>query len=116
MTKTLTRNRLHVDPNVAALLRADLFAMEDAIDAAYTQAANFAGSLASLRHRANVSAIFGQEVFEGAAAAITRLSEARRDTVAMHKQLALLERRAGIQVTAGGPFGDKDEGDPTDGG
>jgi hypothetical protein len=105
MTRTLTRP--HVDPNVAALLRADLFAMEESIDAAYTQAANFAGSLASIRTRASVSAIFGQEIFEGAAAAITRLSEARRDVVAVHKHLASLERRAGIRPTAEGPIWDK---------
>ena len=50
MTRTLTRPK--VDPNVAALLKADLLAMEESIDAAFTQAANFAGSLASIRQRA----------------------------------------------------------------
>lgn len=107
MTHTLTTAaslRPKVDPNVAALVRADLHAMEDAIDAAYTQAAHFAGSLASLRSRANASALFGQEVFEGAAATLTRLSEARRDAVAMHKQLSVLERKAGIAATMDGPW------------
>ncbi len=101
-TRTVTRPQ--VDPAVAALLRADLMAMEDSIDVAFTQAANFAGSLASIRNKAKVSAIFGQEVFEGAAAALTRLSEARRDTVALHKQLSVLERRAGIATTMDGPW------------
>ena len=113
MTRTLTRPK--VDPSVAALLRADLFAMEEAIDAAYTQAAHFAGSLASIRSRANVSAIFGQEVFEGAAAALTRLSEARRDAVAVHRQLSVLERKAGIAVTMDGIW-DKPPPPPPGGG
>lgn len=97
-----TAQRPKVDPNIASLLRADLHAMEEAIDAAYTQAAHFAGSLASIRTRANVSALFGQEVFESAAATITRLSEARRDAVAMHRQLSVLERKAGIAATMDG--------------
>lgn len=113
MTRTLTRPK--VDPNLAALLRADLLAVEESIDAAYTQAAHFAGSLASMRSRANVSALFGQEVFEGAAQALTRLSEARRDAVAMHKQLSILERKAGIDATMDGPW-DKTRPPPGDGG
>lgn len=86
-----------------------LFAAEAAIDAALARAADLSTALVNARTEANLSAIVGQEAFEGAAAALGALVRARADIVETHKRLSETQIQIGLRAVA---FGDGTKTDP----
>jgi hypothetical protein len=62
---------------VGEALAARLFAAETAVDQALIEVATFAAALPAARTDAWLSAVTGQRAFDGAAAALTHLTEAR---------------------------------------
>jgi hypothetical protein len=82
-----------------------LFAAEAAIDAALARAAELSGALVTARSEANLSAIVGQDAFEGAAAALGALVRARADIVETHKRLSETQVQIGLRNVAWGDQG-----------
>ena len=93
---------------VSEALSARLHAAEAAIDAALTETAQLAAMLPAARAQAYLSAVTGQKAFDGAAASLTALTEARSHIVGTHNTLAALARRMGLEAVAVGPL-DKPE-------
>lgn len=92
-----------------------LFAAEAAIDNALAEAARLAAMLPAARADAYLSATVGQKAFDGAAASIGALAEARAHLVRTHHVLSALARRLGLDMLAVGPL-DKPEDTPPIGG
>jgi hypothetical protein len=88
-----------------------LYAAEAAIDAAIRETALLTAMLPSARAEAYLSAVVGQRAFEGAAASVAALTEARGRLVDTHRTLGALARRLGLDALAVGPV-DKPEDDP----
>jgi len=86
-----------------------LFAAESAIDAALARAAELNSTLVTARTEANLSAIVGQDAFQGAAAAFAALARARADIVETHKRLSETQIQVGLRSVA---FGDGGKPDP----
>ncbi len=95
---------------VGQALSLRLHAAEAAIDAALTETAHLAAMLPAARAQAYLSAVTGQKAFDGAAASIGALAEARSHLVDTHNTLAALARRLGLESVAVGPL-DKPEDD-----
>jgi hypothetical protein len=95
---------------VGEAIAARLYAAEAAIDQALSETAFLAAALPSARAEAYLSAVTGQRVFDGAAASISALAEARAHLVQTHTALAALARKLGLDTLAVGPL-DK-PGDP----
>ncbi len=95
---------------VGEAIAARLYAAETAIDQALSETAFLAAALPSARAEAYLSAVTGQRVFDGAAASISALAEARAHLVQTHTALAALARKLGLDTLAVGPL-DK-PGDP----
>lgn len=95
---------------VGEAIAARLYAAEAAIDQALAETAFLAASLPAARADAYLSAVTGQRVFDGAAASISALAEARSHLVQTHTALAALARKLGLDTLAIGPL-DK-PGDP----
>ena len=93
---------------VGEALSVRLHAAEAAIDAALTEAALLAAMLPAARSQAYLSAVVGQKAFDGAAASISALTQARAHMVDTHRTLAALARRMGLETLAVGPL-DKPE-------
>jgi len=89
---------------VGEALAARLYAAEAAIDQALAEAAFLAAALPSARAEAHLSAVTGQRAFDGAAASITALAEARGHLVQTHATLAALARKLGLDALAVGPL------------
>jgi hypothetical protein len=100
---------------VGEALSARLFAAEAAIDAALGETASLVAMLPTARTEAYLSAVTGQRVFEGAAASIGALTQARAHMVATHNALSALARKLGLETLAMGPL-DKPEDQPPNGG
>lgn len=96
---------------VGEALAARLCAAETAIDAALHETAMLAAMLPRARAEAFLSAVTGQKVFEGVAAGLSALTEARGHLVDSHHALAGLARRLGLENLAMGPV-DKPEDRP----
>ncbi len=101
---------------VGETLAARLYAAEAAIDAALFETASFATMLPQARAEAMLSATAGQAVFEGAAASISALTEARARIVDSHNALAVLARKLGLDVLAVGPVDKPEDRPPVTGG
>ena len=82
-----------------------LFAAESAIDAALARAAELNSTLVTARTEANLSAVVGQDAFEGAAAAFAALARARADIVETHKRLSEAKIQVGLRTVAIGDLG-----------
>ncbi|MEA3041046.1 MAG: hypothetical protein QOC65_535 [Sphingomonadales bacterium] len=82
-----------------------LFAAEAAIDAALARAAELNGTLVAARTEANLSAIVGQDAFEGAASAFAALARARAEIVETHKRLSAAQVQVGLRNVAWGDQG-----------
>lgn len=100
---------------LADALATRLYAAETAIDAALTETATLAAMLPSARSEAYLSAVTGQKAFDGAAASIQALAQARSHLVETHNTLAALGRRLGLAPLAVGGL-DKPEDTPPVGG
>ncbi len=95
---------------VGQALSLRLHSAEAAIDAALAETAQLAAMLPAARAQAYLSAVTGQKAFDGAAASISALAEARSHLVDTHNTLAALARRLGLGNVAVGPL-DKPEDD-----
>jgi hypothetical protein len=82
-----------------------LFAAEEAIDAALARVAELNGTLATARMEAKLSAVVGQDVFEGAASAFAALARARCDIVETHNRLSDTKVQIGLRTVAIGDQG-----------
>ena len=80
-----------------------LEAAEQAIDRALIETAALMAALPQARNDAYLSALAGQKAFEGVAAGIAALTEARRGVVQAHRVLGYLAQRLGVEATAVGP-------------
>jgi hypothetical protein len=89
---------------IGQALAARLYAAEAAIDQALFETASLAAALPSARAGAYLSAVTGQRVFDGAAASISALAEARSHLVQTHTSLAALARKLGLDTLAIGPL------------
>ena len=101
---------------VGETLAARLYAAEYAIDQALFEAATLAAALPVARAEAWLSAVAGQRAFEGAAAAIAALAEARANIVRTHNALSVLARKLGMEPLAVGPLDKPGDGPPIGGG
>ena len=101
---------------VGEALAARLFAAETAVDQALIQVANLAAALPAARTEAWLSAVTGQRAFDGAAATLTRLTEARAELVATHRALSVLAHRLGLETLAVGPVDKPGDRTPVGGG
>ena len=81
-----------------------LYAAEAAIDQALAETAYLAAALPSARAEAYLSAVTGQRAFDGAAASISALAQARSHLVQTHSALAALARKLGLDTLAAGPL------------
>jgi uncharacterized protein YPO0396 len=82
-----------------------LFAAEDAIDEAVARVAELSSTLATARMEARLSAVVGQDAFDGAASALAALSRARRDIVETHNSLSDAKVQIGLRVMSVGELG-----------
>jgi len=101
---------------VGEALAARLYAAESAIDQALIESATLAAALPAARSDAWLSAVTGQRAFEGTAAAITALAEARAHIVRTHNTLGALARKLGMEALAVGPVDKPGDGPPIGGG
>lgn len=92
-----------------------LHAVETAIDTALAEGSALMALLPQARAEAYLSAVTGQRVFDGAAASIVALTQARSHMVDTHNTLAALARKLGLEALAIGPL-DKPEDTPPNGG
>lgn len=102
--------------SIGETLAGRLFAAEAAIDQALAETAFLAAALPAARADAFLSAVAGQKVFDGAAASISSLAEARSHLVQTHTALAALARKMGLDVLAVGPLDKPGEQPPIGGG
>ena len=100
---------------ISEAVAARLHAAEAAIDTALIETAHLAALLPAARTGAYLSAVTGQKAFDGAAASIGALAEARSHIVDTHNALAALARRMGLDTVAVGIL-DKPEDSPPVGG
>lgn len=105
-------SRLSVGEDLAARL----FAAECAVDQALAGTAALAAALPAARAHAGVSAVTGQRAFDGAAASLSALTEARAHLVRTHNTLAALARSLGLETLAIGPLDKPGDGTPVGGG
>lgn len=100
---------------ISATVAARLHSAEAAIDAALAETAQLAALLPAARTEAYLSAVTGQKAFDGAAASIAALAEARARIVDTHNALAAVARKMGLETVAVGIL-DKPEDEPPHGG
>jgi hypothetical protein len=79
-----------------------LYAAEAAIDAALACAADLNTTLVNARIEAKLSAVVGQEAFQGAAAAFAALARARADIVETHNRLEETRIQIGLRTLMSG--------------
>lgn len=84
-----------------------LLSTEDAIDAAFREAADLASFMPVARNEARVSVGLGQEAIEQIVATLAMLGEARRNIGKTHAALAVVQRRIGLPETNFGGLIDK---------
>lgn len=101
--------------DIGQALASRLYAAETAIDAALAETASLAAMLPMARSGAYLSAVTGQKAFDGAAASISALAEARSHLIQTHNTLSALARKMGLDALAIGPV-DKPDDDPPRGG
>jgi hypothetical protein len=77
-----------------------LHSVEDAIDLALARAAELSATLVTARSDAGLSAMVGQDAFEGAAAAFAALARARGDIVETHRLLTETKAQIGLRTMA----------------
>jgi len=79
-----------------------LHCVEDAIDQALARAAELNATLVTARSDAGLSAIVGQDAFEGAVSAFAALARARGDIVETHRRLTETKIQIGLRTLAMG--------------
>lgn len=101
---------------IGQAVSARLFAAETAIDRAVLETASLAALLPAARSQAFLSAVTGQKAFDGTAASLSALSEARAHLIDTHRTLAALARKLGLETLAIGPLDKPDDTPPIGGG
>jgi len=86
-----------------------LFALENAIDAALTRAAELNAAMPEARGEARLPAMIGQDAFDKSAEAFASLVLARRRIVETHQSLDLARVQIGLKEVAGGDLIPKPE-------
>lgn len=86
----------------AERVAAGLFAVEQAIDLALAKSAELNAIMPAARAEANVSAIVGQDAFDGAAETFAALARARRSIVETHQRLDAAKTQVGLRTLAVG--------------
>jgi hypothetical protein len=99
---------------IGEVLAERLYAAEAAIDAALAETATFTAMLPKARADAYLSAGAGQKAFDGAAASVKALTEARGHLVDTHRSLSALARLLGLPALAVGPIDKPDDDPPVD--
>ena len=99
---------------VIAGVAGDLYATEQAVDAAITQATTLIQSMIGARAALNVSAIAGTVSQAKAMETLTALGAAREAIVACHGELQKDHRKMGWGVYAAGPVNKPDDGVTTE--
>jgi hypothetical protein len=84
-----------------------LMSAEEAIDAALSAVAELSGYLPVARCEAGLSAVVGQNAFEGTAETMAALVRARRHIVETHHSLAETKDQIGLRAVALGGLGQK---------
>ena len=102
--------------SVGEALATRLFAAESSIDRAMVETATLAAALPAARADAWLSAVTGQRAFDGTAAAITALAEARAHIIQTHNTLCAVARKLGLETLAGGPLDKPGDDRPVGGG
>lgn len=97
---------------IGEALAARLYAAEAAVDAAIAETAQLTAMLPRARADAYLSATVGQKAFDGAAASVAALTDARRRLLDTHRALEALARRLGLESLAAGPV-DKPDDSPS---
>ena len=88
---------------------------ETTLDQAMAEVAGLAALLPGARMRAELTAVTGQRVFEGASETLSLIAQARGRLVETHRRLDALNRALGSPV-ASGPIDKPEEDGPRDGG
>lgn len=101
---------------IGEALAGRLYAAETAIDQALKETAILASVLPTARADAYLSAVTGQRAFDGAAASISALAEARSHLIQTHNTLAALARKLGLDTLAVGPLDKPGDTPPIGGG
>ena len=84
----------------AEKIAAGLFALEKAIDLALTRSAELNAIMPAARTEANLSAVVGQEAFDGAVDTFAALARARRHIVETHQRLDATKTQVGLRTVA----------------
>ncbi|MEH6663636.1 MAG: hypothetical protein V7678_02195 [Brevundimonas sp.] len=87
----------------------ELYATEQALDAAIAQASSLVQTMIASRAELSVSAVAGAQAQAKAMEAIATLGQAREAIVAAHQELAKDHRRMGWGVYATGPMDKPDD-------
>ncbi|HZF96482.1 MAG TPA: hypothetical protein VEZ20_16585 [Allosphingosinicella sp.] len=82
-----------------------LYAAEAAIDAALARASELNTTLVNARIEAKLSAVVGQDAFDGAASAFAALARARADIVETHNRLDETRIQIGLRTLMQGDSG-----------
>ncbi len=98
---------------IANTVAGRLYSAETAIDSALAEVAGLVGALPSARSEAHLAAVTGQRAFDGAAASVMALTQARGHLVETHNVLSALARKMGMDIVAIGPMDKPDEPEPT---
>lgn len=102
--------------SVGEALAARLYAAESAIDQALIETATLAAALPAARAEAWLPAVTGQRAFEGTAAAVNALAQARAHMIQTHNTLTAVARKLGLDALAVGPVDKPGDGTPIGGG
>jgi len=89
--------------NAAQKVADRLFAAEHAISEALARTAELNAVMPTAQAEADLSAVVGQEAFDGAAATFATLAEARRQIVTTHHAMDAARKQIGLRTVA---FGD----------
>lgn len=84
----------------AEKVAAGLFAVEQAIDLALARSAELNAIMPAARAAANLSAVVGQDAFDGAADTFAALARARRHIVETHHRLQSTKSQVGLGAVA----------------
>lgn len=95
--------------NAAVKVARELFALEEAIDAALVKAAGLSAIMPTATAEANLSAVVIQDAFEKSAATFAALAQARRHVIDTHHCLDATKIQIGLR-TLNFNGGDKDVG------
>ena len=96
-------------------LSSQLHIAENTLDRAMIEIAKLAAALPDGRLRASVAAATAQPAFDGVAASLTALTEARAHLGGAHRTLSALARKLGLESVAAGPMDKPEDRPPLDG-